>query len=79
MARQREVALKLELQRIADELAGGPDTPINEHPDYRIAKAEPQQARAPWNRPLSAPRSTVISASFPSPDNFWSVEKLPRF
>lgn len=76
MARQREVALKLELQRIADELAGGPDTPVEEHPDYRIAKAELQQAqRALEQTTIRAPMDGHIS-QLPKPGQFLERGKI---
>ncbi|MCP8686857.1 HlyD family secretion protein [Marinobacterium sedimentorum] len=76
MARQREVALKLELQRIADELAGGPDTPIEDHPDYRIAKAELQQAqRALEQTAIRAPMDGHIS-QLPKPGQFLERGKI---
>ncbi|NVK43596.1 MAG: HlyD family secretion protein [Oceanospirillaceae bacterium] len=62
MARQKKIALTLELQRLAAELAGGPDSPLERHPDYRVAAAELEQARLDLARTeVRAPFSGHVS------------------
>lgn len=50
MAQQKKATLELELKRLAAELAGGPDKPLEQHPDYLVAEAELAQARLDLSR-----------------------------
>ncbi|GGO80359.1 membrane protein [Marinobacterium nitratireducens] len=70
MARQKKATLELELRRLAAELAGGPGRPLEQHPDYRVASAELEQARLDLARTeVRAPFSGHVS-QLPEPGEY---------
>lgn len=70
VARQQVLALAQDLARVVESLGGRPETPIEEHPSYREAKAYEAQATLDLDRTLvRAPFNGIVSR-LPKPGQY---------